>query len=368
MMLAALQADRARVAELQSQIAQLERAISQLRLEQSKVQQRLDSYKYPVLTLPSELVSEIFVRVLPPYPDLPQPVDQSSPTTLTQICQRWREIALGTPALWSAISSFDFDEERELGIFKLWLQRSRHCPLSIQLGTDRNWASKELVEAVVPHRARWQNLKIDVEVENLRVFDGPMPLLRRLELLVGTGLVASGLVADIARHELPLLCTLVLKNAAALQLTFPWTQLTSLTLFAIRPVECVPILVQTRNLVHCKLEVYREDPSSAGPRRDIPLPFLQSLTLIDSRTPAKDFFQNLIIPALRSLKIPERFLFPNPIESLAAFVSRSGTRLDELHLTVKTSVSDSEYHRSGFPSLGQLSFEIVDDDDGFFGF
>ncbi|KAJ7623944.1 hypothetical protein DFH06DRAFT_1481783 [Mycena polygramma] len=357
-MLAALEMDRARVAEFQTQIEHLERAVAQLRLDQSKVQQRLDCYKYPVLTLPSEITSEIFVYILPPYPDFTDLVGPSSPTPLTHICRRWREIALDTPQLWRAISSSDScDAKREPHIFELWLKRSRHCPLSIKLGTNKDWASNELVDAVIPHRARWQYLKVDVEVENLRIFDGPMPLLRILELLVETGPFASGAVADVARQEMPMLRTLVLKNAAALQVTFPWTQLTSLTLYAMRPSECAPILIQTQNLVHCKLEVYREGISSSStePRWDIPLPFLQSLALIDCGIPAKDFLRNFIVPALRSLETPEYFLAPDPIESLDAFVSKSGCTLEKLHVTGLRSVSKNTY-RQAFPSLPKLWF------------
>ncbi|KAJ6468668.1 hypothetical protein C8R47DRAFT_1223246 [Mycena vitilis] len=68
-MLAELEADRARVPELQMRILNLERTLAELRLEQSKAQERLDSYRYPILTVPTEIVSEIFMHLLPSYPD-----------------------------------------------------------------------------------------------------------------------------------------------------------------------------------------------------------------------------------------------------------------------------------------------------------
>ncbi|KAJ6526043.1 hypothetical protein B0H19DRAFT_1197750 [Mycena capillaripes] len=51
----------------------------------------------PALSLPNELVSDIFVRFLPVYPKLPPPIGLLSPYLLCHICRRWRNIALTTP-------------------------------------------------------------------------------------------------------------------------------------------------------------------------------------------------------------------------------------------------------------------------------
>ncbi|KAJ7667265.1 hypothetical protein B0H17DRAFT_836591, partial [Mycena rosella] len=54
---------------------------------------------YPVLTLPPEIVSQIFVNCLPIHGRV-RPSPTTAPLTLTQICHHWREIALSTSALW----------------------------------------------------------------------------------------------------------------------------------------------------------------------------------------------------------------------------------------------------------------------------
>ncbi|KAJ7623936.1 hypothetical protein DFH06DRAFT_1481775 [Mycena polygramma] len=363
-MLAELEADRLRVAELQPQIAQLESALSELRLEKSQAQERLESYKYPVMTLPNELVSEIFVRVLPPYPEFPQLFGRFSPTTLTQICQRWRTIALGTPALWSAISTFTQEDDREADIFELWLERSRHYPLSIALWTDEDsdldsfehWV--ELVEAVVPHRACWEYLQIDIHPADKETLDGPMPLLRHLDLRVDNvpQLLANGPV-DFTCYAMPLLRTLVLGNTAALRTKFCWPQLTSLTFPDAHPSKYVPILVQTRNLVHCELRIYTvRDHGHARPQQDIQLPCLEFLSFIHVRGgPVTDFLPTLIVPALRNLEIPESYLAPDPVHSLTAFMSKSGCRLEKLDLTGVLSVPAQTY-RESFPLIRKLTF------------
>ncbi|KAJ6492587.1 hypothetical protein C8R47DRAFT_1195337 [Mycena vitilis] len=353
-----LEADCARIAKFQTQpeILHPGRALSaELPIVQSEVREPPGSYKYPVLALPNELISEIFLRFLPPYPDFPPLKGLLSPTLLTHICRQWRDIALSTPQLWSAISSFDNNwEGRELPIVKLWLERSHYCPLSIKLGTETAGADDKLVEAVIPHRARWRYLKIDLEGHDSCIFDGPMPLLRHLQLVVDAPF--ETLVNGFSFQDLPLLRTVAL-NDYALPVTLPWTQLTSLALFDMYPSELVPILVQTRNLVHCELHVDFRAPEYREVWRDITLESLESLVLKHHGPwPTKDFLPTLIVPALRTLQLPESLLTPNPIGSLRAFISKSGCPLEELHLTGKISVALPSY-RQTFSSLRKLSVD-----------
>ncbi|KAJ6457514.1 hypothetical protein C8R47DRAFT_1164202 [Mycena vitilis] len=357
-MLDQLRADRARIKDLQATILHLESSLLDLRREQSQAQERLDAYKYPVLTLPNELVSEIFIHTLRPYPEFPDLTGPFSlfPTRLTHICQSWRAIALATPELWSAISSFDHDdEELELHLFELWLQRSRSHPLSISLGSEESWPSEELVDAIIPHRARWQFLNLNLGSEDLRIFDGPMPLLQRLDLTLG----GEAPPASIVIHEVPLLRTVTVNDTAAWHIILPWPQLTSLTLSNVYPSECIVFLTQARNLVHCQLDIVFDD-SEEGisiERRDIVLLCLESLVLTDPGAEATtDFLPTLILPALRSLTVPEGFLSPNPFNSLTAFISKSGCRLAELHLTDEPIFPEALY-RQAFPYLQKLTFD-----------
>ncbi|KAJ7629634.1 hypothetical protein DFH06DRAFT_1338054 [Mycena polygramma] len=360
-MLAALHADRLRVAELQKQILQLEHSLSELRIQQSQTQERLYSYKYPVLTLPNEIMSEIFLQFLPPYPHFPPLAGLSSPTILTQICRQWREIALATPELWGVISSLDeYDAEWEAQMFRLWLERSRCCPLRLRLGTDQTWASDKFVEIVVPHRARWQHLKIDLGNEGVDscIFGSPMPLLRHLELMVedaSPDMVDDASPYIIAFHEAPLLSTVALNDSATLRILLPWAQLRSLTLLGVLPSHCFPILVQTPSLLHCELRVCFEASGDPEIGTDITLARLKSLVLADlGAKPLTDLLATLIVPALRSLRIPQHLLAPNPIDSLTAFISKSRCTPEELDLTGRTLMPRKSY-RQAFPSL-KLSF------------
>jgi hypothetical protein len=96
-MLDALAAVRSRITDIDTQILGLERSLSALRTERALERETLDSYKYPVLiAVPTEIISEIFIQFLPIYPLCPLSTGILSPTVLTQICRKWREIALDT--------------------------------------------------------------------------------------------------------------------------------------------------------------------------------------------------------------------------------------------------------------------------------
>jgi len=353
-MLSALAADRARVADFDTQILVLERALSALRVERAIAQSRLDSYKYPVLTLPTEIVAEIFVQFLPVYPLCPPSTGLLSPTLLTQICGRWREIALETPMLWRAISlslyAILFHRQHPILDF---LGRSGCCPLSIQSDNgDLVAPVPEVFAAVVPHRARWEHLHLYLSPQQLRTIDGPMPLLRYLYLSLDDEPDPVGIVAF---REMPLLRSVILTAYAPSNIDLPWAQLTSLTLKTVFRSEYVPILQQTSNLIQCELDILFQFDEDAD-QDEIALPCLESLTLCDSNGDWDGRYPDVfIVPALRSLRVPRSFLGPEPIAALTAFISKSGCKPHEVCITGASLVTSGSFLKA-FPSIPKFSF------------
>ncbi|KAJ6492516.1 hypothetical protein C8R47DRAFT_1070556 [Mycena vitilis] len=186
-----------------------------------------------------------------------------------------------------------------------------------------------------------------------------MPLLRHLELMIGSDSHDS-----VSLNGVPLLRTVSLCHIGVSRVVLPWAQLTSLTLFDLLPSECVPILMQTPNLVHFTLRLYSTPSPDIPDRRDIPLPYLESLIIFELvRHTLVDFISAFIVPALRSLEIPERFLAHNPIDTLTAFMSKSGCTLEKLFITWAQPTSRKPYLHA-FPSLQKLSFSpSMDEED-----
>ncbi|KAJ6589376.1 hypothetical protein B0H19DRAFT_1248922 [Mycena capillaripes] len=343
-MLASLEADRARVAELEAQILALEPSGApsalHLEIEKALVQERLDSYQYLVLTLPNETISEILIHCLPPYLLWGlSPKYSFSPNLLTQICRKWREIAITTPALWTTIA---FSNVRQV---HTWLSRSGCCPLSIRIEEEDHNIS-EVLGVLVPHRARWERLDLSIVSSRIPTIQGPMPLLRHLDLSIEEEGAFQSIVIF---REAPLLRTVTANYFALGNFMLPWAQLTSLTLNSVYPSEYVAALQQTSNLLHCELEVVLDDEIyTPGP--DIRLPYLKSLTIYDYHTPMIGFLETFIVPALRRLVIPQLFLGPTPIETLASFISKSGCQLHEVRIGKATSMPEDSY-RAAFPSI-----------------
>ncbi|KAJ6602659.1 hypothetical protein DFH09DRAFT_1019790, partial [Mycena vulgaris] len=129
-------AARARIQEIDMQISALHLSLKALADQRRSCEALISAYKYPVLTLPTEITSEIFLNFLPAPPERPFADGPLSPSFLCQICRTWRDIALATPALWSAIH-LDLDHSpshpQQLWVLNAWLERSKQCPLSVAL-------------------------------------------------------------------------------------------------------------------------------------------------------------------------------------------------------------------------------------------
>ncbi|KAJ6512596.1 hypothetical protein C8R45DRAFT_323852 [Mycena sanguinolenta] len=358
-----LDADRARAAEIEAQILDLvqEDSISALRAEKHLVEERLRSYIYPVLTkLPNEMVSEIFVQTLPPYPMCPPLFGRTSPTSLTLICRKWRQIALATPELWRAIPINDLST-LDRPTSEVWAQRSGSLPLSINI--DMGF-SEEIYPEVLDRRARWEHLTLTAYyTPAIFIIDGPMPLLRHLVLR------QHDLDGNFELRDAPQLRSAVFTLSGAV--TLPWQQLTHLTMNHSSISQCLQILGQTTNLVCCEVAVWCDESEELddGLESQIGLACLESLVFnVNPEGPGTRFLNLLNVPALRSLTIRERCLARlDPIGCLTSFIAKSHCRLQILDILGRRRLMPSTY-RDAFPSIPELvfnrSYSDEDSEDG----
>ncbi|KAJ7872344.1 hypothetical protein B0H14DRAFT_186583 [Mycena olivaceomarginata] len=347
-------ADRTLIADLDAKIQDLERSLSVLRSQKSLAEERLDAYIYPVLTLPNEIVCEIFLHFLPIYPACPPLTGLFSPILLTHICRGWREIALALPALWRAIMIHP-NRSPASDLVSTVLSRSGPCPLSICAADERELGG---IHHFLLHCARWEYLTLHLDAAPELVFPtigGSVPLLRHLDIWLWNDMDRP----IVSLREAPLLRSAILNDHAAVNIVLPWAQLTSLTLTRMWLHECIPILQKTFDLVHCELELYWFYGPSPSPGAEVTLPSLESLALTDPDPEAhplpSSYLQHFIIPALRSLQIPERFLGPDPIHALTSFISKSGCQLLYVDVTNRRSVPESSY-RTASPAIPTFVF------------
>ncbi|KAJ7201155.1 hypothetical protein GGX14DRAFT_659346 [Mycena pura] len=344
-------------------------SVQALRSEEANIRKRL--YKDPARVLPTEIISEIFVHVLPAYPICPPLAGKSSPTQLTHVCRQWREIAKSTPLLWCAMTIPRFRDDswaRTMIVFfvKTWLHRSGSCPLSISIkepfGLDGSLEG--VIKAVVPHRMRWQFLSfylLDLEsCDNLLEIIRPMPM----PLLCEMKFQSSD---DICPESVPPSLPAAFRQAPSLRSM-------TLDLEGIPYSDCTKVLQQTVNLVHCKLRPPDGDEGyeiSIDSGLDTRLPRLESLELVGKRYGANsaEYLGTLIVPVLLRLQVP---VLVDP-DSLSAFIAKAGCKLQELRITSPTyspSPHLARYYRRNFAFIPRLFYneifldeEYEDDED-----
>ncbi|KAJ7193778.1 hypothetical protein GGX14DRAFT_587526 [Mycena pura] len=353
-------ADRERIAELDAKILKLERSLHALRSERATIWERLDTF--PVLTIPNEITSEIFLNFIPAYPGCPLIFGIDSPSQLMRVCRQWRDIALNTPQLWRAIE-IDLDDERCVRAAKTWLVRSGSCPLSIRIDGFVDDFNKEAVEVILSHRSRWEYFVIDIPLAWDSCFlpdIASYPLLRQLDIRFDNADTTS---PAFTFSDAPSLRTATLGEATYPSGFLPWHQLTSLSLVFQTPAECTDILKETINLIHCRLIIspYRDSDGELGVGMN--LPHLESLAL--------EHFRNLqvrtactittfVVPSLRRLRIADAFIRPNPVGKLSSLIAKSGCKLQELCIVGDLSTTENAY-REALPSILNLSFDSAID-------
>ncbi|KAJ7741187.1 hypothetical protein DFH07DRAFT_965082 [Mycena maculata] len=306
-------AARAHITDLDTEIESLQRLLEVRLLERDKWHAELNSYKYPVSTLPPEITSEIFTHFIRPYPER---------STLSLAHYR-----VVYTTLWNAMTltlSKPRLHEHQLPLLKMWLTHSGGCLLSIALlcGYNTRISTAAFVEAIVCHASRWQEIELQLPYEDLRHVTGTMPLLRTLT--VGPNLEVEAPVAApvVISTQAPNLKQITFSRCfSPFCITLPWSQITKLKLTGyLFDTEMVAILHQTAALEECSLALISVLSLPIPPIP--PLVRLRSLILLNSSSDAEAYhilLPALTLPALEIIEALESFLGADPITTLSAF-------------------------------------------------
>ncbi|KAJ7756259.1 hypothetical protein B0H16DRAFT_696271 [Mycena metata] len=315
-----------------------------------------------IQTLPPEILAEIFVNFLPPHPEFPPLAGLLSPLLLCRICQQWRAIALSTPALWSAIRVAtalewsDEEEGRQFEVLTTWLARSRDCPLSLSLsGASHSHLMPDLLQAIWPHRERWEYLDVLINMQDIHLMQGDMPLLRHITF-GPDGFYPRGIKPPPTLFErAPSLRSVVLGvNFLVDCLRLPWANLTHLEAQCLYEHECTDVLRDATNLVSCKLNVIQDElAEDAGSAVPVHL-HLRDLVLCPKNPNVWlwEILDDLTLPALRRLQIAQPY---TPLESLQGLLLRSQCTLEELRITGAT-MTEAVF-REALPKVGTIVVE-----------
>ncbi|KAJ7441320.1 hypothetical protein B0H11DRAFT_524602 [Mycena galericulata] len=334
--------------------------------------------------VPAEIFSEIFCNFLAPRK--PEPLPSEGPLLLSQICSQWREIALSTPRLWSAIVLVDPRSEGICLLLDAWLSRARRCPLWISLEWTDPGLSGVLSTAVwniiEPFSHQLEELHLIGSFEYFIHFPFVrhcLPSLKRLHLgdesfgFTGNN-GGDHILTDITVFlEAPMLESVSLSGyTGAMYIPLKWAQLKELVLSALPMDMWSQYLRRACNIEQCILiGLFRfiAPPQLADV---LELRSLHSLCMAEGLEDGK-LLSVLTVPALRLLCVCIR---ADDSPNFMSFLTRSNAQLRFLRLTTDldeafilqclshpsaTSVEELElYFEVGFPTASIL--RILADD------
>ncbi|KAJ7664632.1 hypothetical protein DFH06DRAFT_1392419 [Mycena polygramma] len=186
------------------------RDLAVLEAKERELEAHLALVAYPVLALPTEIISMIFVHCLPAHGRV-RPSPQKAPLLLAQICSLWRGIALSTGSLWASVDTRfergyvqrhayhdseygDVPNSGALPLMKAWLFRTKSSPVSLTLPSEHGKLSTNVLSLITSFAHQIYRLELSLapaDFEYLRGAAVNFPALRDLALRYSSPTVAA---------------------------------------------------------------------------------------------------------------------------------------------------------------------------------
>ncbi|KAJ7030003.1 hypothetical protein C8F04DRAFT_1114995 [Mycena alexandri] len=287
--------------------------------------QPMDSV-YPVLTLPTEITSEIFIWCLPPtVPELDSefkngPHSSLAPLLVLWVCRKWRAIALSTPRLWTYLHLNLGEEMLESEVETLindWFCRAASCPLTFSV---RGWhrmhayAAEVVSNAVRRYAPQLQSVCLQLESTHFRRMGlegiGPLKftILENLAIsLPFMGDTGNARALEIFSDAPRLRQVSLAYRAVPSMFLLPYSQLLKLTCQATGD-ECLALILGAPFLQELTFSAYGADTSSSTVT--VTHHHLHTLRLVGES--GADFLALLCLPSLETLHLASDIIsFPD---------------------------------------------------------
>ncbi|KAJ7842510.1 hypothetical protein B0H13DRAFT_2098673 [Mycena leptocephala] len=342
---------RVALAHVKARIALHKKFIAALEREQEELEGSLSQVIYPVLSLPFDVTSCIFLHCLPSHGRV-SPSPSTAPLVLAQICRRWREVALSTCGLWSSLyldPGIDMDtvmynptvasDDRFRNLLRTWFSRARGSPLALGLDFRFRRVSNAFMNLLSSYAGQIYRLDLHIwpeQFQKSRPLHASFPLLQHLS----TSHSSERDVRALLDHGPPLRLLRLLGNESErdLSVNFSLPFLTSLEIAAEISAETFLEVLRRfpalSDFNFCLLEsdAYKiTKPSIAST-----FPHISSLTLGSGQSTAALYLVTL--PNLRFLKLPD---FCTPVD-VQKFLSRSACTIDHLVISFQGCDEDSD--------------------------
>ncbi|KAJ7149674.1 hypothetical protein C8R46DRAFT_1009101 [Mycena filopes] len=378
---------RAHIEAMTARMNSVYHYLCQLNVRRNTLKAHLDAYIYPVLTLPNEIVSEIFLHTVPSDLGDRVPDPTHGPLLVAQICRKWRDIALSTPRLWSgiALELTDAGEAAQLDLLDTWIARSRDSPLSISIFHNKlpdpgvvirlGTMIEPFIEAIALHSKRWKHLELFIPISDfMRVpFNDEMPLLQTLTLGITDMDMFTGILSAFPPspswpkeifHAAPALREFrTVTGFAPKTLLPPWAQLTTIILLNPQAPNTVLEILRSASTVSTFTSTvghYDEEDDEDARRLTAvpPLTHLAALRFICTRDARYiGVLQQLTLPALRTLTLSELPFFCGVQATVRALLERSRSPVEEMCITITDAVYKMGEYRDAWPGVGHIQVE-----------
>ncbi|KAJ7644543.1 hypothetical protein FB45DRAFT_1053279 [Roridomyces roridus] len=326
---------RGRLAQIQQQISSLEAQMASLRSEEETVERALAAIVYPVLTLPNDVVSEVFIQYVNGLP-------KGSPLCLLWVCRSWREVALSTCRLWTRLWRFNSKSNQHLvDALTLWLAQSGSLPFDLGASLPpAPWDSADaFCRLLSQYSCRFRELHLSAwgpKPSQIHLV-GSFPRLEKLDMRIRS-----------THRDLPPILPLYAPNLleAALdchslepwKAALPWAQLTTLSLES-DLYSCWEILLCTSNLEVLTMYAEKRGSEAIPSSSSLTLPRLHTVCLDPmDRGVTSDILPSLTLPALDDLTFwPAGYLL---VDAFTELLCRSRCNLRKLELTLYKTDAD----------------------------